>query len=70
MIDWIFLQVQVIKMPNAKDDAQFLSPEKNILPLPEPSPHNCERDLVMSVLNSSGKVSGMNYVMFFFIVLK
>jgi hypothetical protein len=55
-------------MPNAKDDAQFLSPEKSLLPLPELSPRNCERDLVMSVLNSSAKVSGMNYVIFFFVL--
>jgi hypothetical protein len=52
-------------MPNAEDDAQFLTPEKSLLPLPELSPRNCERDLVMSVLNSSAKVSGMNYVIFF-----
>ncbi|KAK2453121.1 En/Spm transposon [Trifolium repens] len=49
------VKVQVFKMPNAKDDAQFLSPEKSLLPLPELSPRNCERDLVMSVLNSSAK---------------
>ncbi|PNX78427.1 gamma-irradiation and mitomycin c induced protein, partial [Trifolium pratense] len=50
------VKVQVIKMPNAKDDAQFLSPEKNIFPMQELSPLNCGNDLMMSVINSTNKV--------------
>ncbi|XP_045808734.1 structural maintenance of chromosomes flexible hinge domain-containing protein GMI1 isoform X2 [Trifolium pratense] len=49
------VKVQVIKMPNAKDDAQFLSPEKNIFPMQELSPLNCGNDLMMSVINSTNK---------------
>jgi len=55
------VQVQVIKMSNAKDVAQHLSPDKNTFPLKELSTINHDNNLMISVLNSDDKVSDMNY---------
>lgn len=68
IIGEICLQVQVIKMSNVKDVAQHLSPDKNTFPLKELSTLTHDNNLMISVLNSDGEVSNLNYALLKFIL--
>jgi len=55
-------------MSNVKDVAQHLSPDKNTFPLKELSTLTHDNNLMISVLNSDGEVSNLNYALLKFIL--